>query len=119
MDNEIIKRELKKVEKADIRNYNSETNTYFIPKRNDIKIEIDSCYLVHLKDSTFNNNVLKFNWNNGSMPKYDYLKIDVVKIMAKMIKVVGVGYDNSTNTDISYFWNGWLNLEDLEVIKKL
>ena len=119
MVNELIEKELKKVEKADLTNFNSETNTYFIPKRKDIKIEEDCCYLVHLKDTLFKNETLKVNWNNNSLPTYKYLKIDVSKIMAKMIKVVGVGYDAETNQDVSYFWSGWLTLEDIDVIQKI
>ena len=119
MVNELIERELKKVEKADLSNFNSETNTYFIPKRKDIKIEEDCCYLIHLKDTIFRNETLKVNWNNGSLPIYNYLKIDVSKIMAKMIKVVAVGFDNETQTDISYFWSGWLTTDEIEVIKKI
>ena len=61
MVNELIEKELKKVEKADLTNFNSETNTYFIPKRKDIKIEEDCCYLVHLKDTLFKNETLKVN----------------------------------------------------------
>ena len=119
MVSEIIKKELQKVEKADLTHFDPETNTYFIPKRNDIKIEEDNCYLVHLKDTLFNNQTLKVNWNNGSLPIYSYLKVDVSKIMAKMIKVVAVGFDNETQSDISYFWSGWLTLDEIEVLKKL
>ena len=36
-----------------------------------------------------------------------------------MIKVVGVGYDAETNQDVSYFWSGWLTLEDIDVIQKI
>lgn len=39
--------------------------------------------------------------------------------MAKMIKVVAVGFDNETQSDISYFWSGWLTLDEIEVLKKL
>lgn len=119
MVSEIIKKELQKVEKADLTNFNQETNTYFIPKRKDIKLEEDNCYLVHLKDSLFTNETLKINWNNGSLPTEKYLKVDISKIMAKMIRVVGVGYDFENKKDISYFWSGWLNTEDIDVIEKI
>ena len=119
MVNDLIEKELKKVEKADLTHFNSETNTYFIPKRKDIKIEEDCCYLVRLKDTIFSNETLKVNWNNGSLPTYNYLKIDVSKMLPKMIKVVAVGFDNETQTDIAYFWSGWLTLDEIEVIKKI
>ena len=119
MVNELIEKELKKVEKADLTNFNPETNTYLIPKRKDIKVEEDCCYLVRLKDTIFTNETLKVNWNNGSLPTYKYLKIDVSKMLPKMIKVVAVGFDNETQKDISYFWSGWLTLDEIEVIKKI
>ena len=117
--NKLIDAQLKKVEKADLSHYDKETNTYFIPRKNEIKLEEDNCYLVELQDTIFNNEVLKTNWNNGNMPKYKYLKIDVSKIMAKMIKVVAVGYDNENKKDLSYFWNGWLTLNEIKVIQKI
>ncbi len=61
MVNDLIEKELKKVEKADLSNFNPETNTYIIPKRKDIKIEEDNCYLVHLKDTLFSNETLRVN----------------------------------------------------------
>ena len=33
-----------------------------------------------------------------------------------MIKVVSVGFDYEHNKDLSYFWNGWLSTDDIEVI---
>ena len=119
MVTELIEKELKKVEKADLSHFDSTSNTYFIPKRQDIKIEEDNCYLIHLKPSIFNNETLKINWNQGNLPKYDYVKVDVSKVMAKMIKVVAVGYDNNTQADVSYFWSGWLTVDEIEVIKKI
>lgn len=119
MVNQLIEKELKKVEKADLTHFDPATNTYFIPKRKDIKIEEDHCYLIHLKDSIFNNTTLKVNWNNGSLPSYNYLKVDVSKVMSKMIKVVGVGFDFEKQEDLSYFWSGWLTTDEIEVIKKL
>lgn len=61
MVNDLIEAELKKVEKADLHNFNAETNSYFIPRRKDIKIEEDCCYLIKLKDTLFKNETLKVN----------------------------------------------------------
>lgn len=57
----LIEKELKKVEKADLSNFDPLTNTYIIKKRKDIKIEEDNCYLIYLKDSLFSNDVVKIN----------------------------------------------------------
>ena len=117
--NKIIEQQLKKLEYADISNFDAATNTYIIPKKVDIKIEEDKCYLIQLLPTLFKNEVLKTNWNAGSMPMYNYMKIDVSKIIGKMIKVVGTGYDIETQTDISSFWSGWLSTQDIKVIKKI
>ena len=99
--NKLIEAELKKVEVADLSNFDPKTNTYFIPQRKEIKIEEDNCYLIHIKKTLFFNDVLKVNWNNNSLPQYEYLKIDVSKKMAKMIRVVAVGYDFENDNDLN------------------
>lgn len=115
----IIQEELQKVEYANLSNFNAQTNTYIIPKRSDLKLEMDNCYLIHLKPAAFTNEVVKTNWNNGSVPSQEYMKVDVSKVAGKMAKVVGVGYDNTTQQDLGYFWSGWLSIQDIEIIKKL
>lgn len=116
---DIIKKQLDRVEYADLTNYNPETNTYIIKKRVDIKLEADSCYLIRIKPSARYNFTVIENWNNGSMPSSDYLKVDISKVMAKMVKVVGVAYDHITQQDLASFWSGWLSTDDVEVIAKL
>jgi len=117
--NKLIGEELKKVQFADLSNYNQETNSYVIPQRKDIKVEIDKCYLVELKPSFFHKEDLYKNWGNTNQPHSKYLKIDVSKIVQKMIKVVAIEYDNEKKLDLSSFWNGWLNLQDINVLKAL
>lgn len=117
--NKIIEDQLRKVEYADLSNFNPETNTYIIKKRVDLKIEEDGCYLIKLKSSAFNNQGVIVNWNNNSMPEYDTLKVDVSKKMGKMIKIVGLGFDLATNTDTGKFWSGWLSEDDITVLRKL
>lgn len=117
--NKLISEQLKKVEKADLSNYNSEDNTYLIKKRKDIKLEEDVCYLIHLRNSFFINDTVRMNWNGGSIPKCKYLKIDVCKIMGKMIKIIGVGYDFDNKKDTTYLWSGWINIQDIDILSKL
>lgn len=116
---DIIKKQLEKVEYADLSNFNSETNTYIIKKRVDIKLELDNCYLIRVKPSAHSNFVVLSNWNNGSIPTYEYLKVDISKLMGKMVKVVGVAHDYQNHQDLGSFWSGWLSTDDLEVIAKL
>lgn len=119
MLNKVVQDQLAKVEVADLSNYDKETSTYSIPKRVDIKLEEDCCYLIHLKPSAYNNQTVIVNWNNGSKPNHDYLKIDISKKMGKMIKVVSVAYDYYNKVDLSDFWAGWLLIDDLDIISKL
>ena len=59
--NSLIEKELKKVEQADLSNFDRNTNTYHIPRKVDIKIKEDACYLIYLEDSFFNDQTLKIN----------------------------------------------------------
>lgn len=120
--NDIIKAELNKVVNADLSNYNSDKHTYYIKKLNNIQLIEDHCYLIKLKDKFFNNlktSIITTNWNNGSTPKYLYYKIDICKIMTKMIKVNGVAFDNDKQVDINEVWSGWLSLDDVEILSEI
>ena len=116
---DIIKQQLERVQYADLSNFNSETNTYIIKKRVDIKLEVDKCYLIRIKPSAYNNSVIVTNWNNGNMPSHEYLKVDISKVMSKMVKVVGVAHDYQNHQDLASFWSGWLSTDDIDVIEKL
>lgn len=117
-ENKIIEEQLKKVEYADLSNFNAENNTYTIPKRVEIKIEEDHSYLIQLLPTLFKNETLKINWNSGNMPTFGYMKVDVSKRFGKMIRVVGVAYDYEKQTIINSFWSGWLSTQDIKVISK-
>lgn len=119
MIGKIVEQQLQKVQVADLTNYNPETNTYFIKRRVDIKIEEDKGYIIYLKDSAFANVAIINNWNNGSFPKTRYLKVDVNKKMNNMIKVVSVGYDFALKQDLAMYWSGWISLDNIDVVEKL
>ena len=59
--NKIIEEQLKKTENVDLSNFDKETNTYYIKKRQDIKVEEDQCYNLKLKNSAFNNTIVTDN----------------------------------------------------------
>ena len=59
--NKIIEEQLKKTENVDLSNFDKETNTYYIKKRQDIKVEEDQCYILKLKNSAFNNAIVTDN----------------------------------------------------------
>lgn len=116
---EIVKKQLEKVQYADLSNFDAATNTYIIKKRVDIKLEVDSCYLIRVKPSAYNNQVVIVNWNNGNMPSTEYLKVDISKVMGKMVRVVGIAHDYHNHQDLASFWSGWLSTDDVEVLEKL
>lgn len=115
----IVEQQLKKVQAADLSNYNKETNTYYIKRRMDIKIEEDGAYIIQLKPFAFANTAVINNWNNGSFPKTATLKIDVNRRMSNMVKVVSVGYDLVTREDLPLYWSGWLAIDNFDIIEKL
>lgn len=119
MSSKIIEQQLKRVQAADLSNFDSKSNTYIIKQRADIKIEEDKGYIIFIKDSAFTNNVVINNWNNGSFPKIRYLKVDINKRMNNMIKVVGIGYDPETKQDLDKYWSGWICIDNIEIIEKL
>lgn len=116
---DIIQKQLSKVEYADLSRFDPQTNTYIIKKRVDMKLEVDNCYLIRVKPSAYNNMTVTINWNGGNVPPSEYLKVDISKIMGKMVRVVGVSHDYQTKQDLTSFWSGWLSTDDLEVISKL
>ena len=119
MSSKIIAEQLKKVENADLSSFNSETNSYFIPKKTTIKVEENNCYIFQLLDSAFTNSTVNANWNGAKGPLYYYYKADVIQKMPGMIKILGVAYNINTGEDLNSFWSGWLSLNDVIVLQKL
>ena len=117
--NKIIAEQLRKVKEIDVDNLHFEEGKCFIPQKKTIKIEEDCCYKIFLMPTLFVNTALGTNWNGGSYPLKNYLKVDVIKNMGKMIKVTGVAYDPSTGGNINYFWSGWLTVQDIQIIEKI
>lgn len=58
---DLIKKQLEKVQIADLSNFDPKTNTYIIPQKKSIKIENNKAYLIYLNDSFFYNTTLKDN----------------------------------------------------------
>lgn len=117
--NNLIKKQLEQVQIADLTNFNEDSYTYIIPQKKTIKIEKNKAYLIFLNDSFFYNTTLRDNWNKGFMPKDRYLKCEVDNVAAKMIKITGIGYDMLNKKDTYNFWNGWVTLDDIQVLQKL
>ena len=116
---QIIKNQLNKVVYADLSNYDEKTNTYYIPKINQIKLQINHSYIIKVKDSLYNNELLKSNYNQGRTPPYKNYLIDVVSILGKVIKVNGVEYDLENNRVLNNLWSGYLSIKDIEILKEM
>lgn len=111
---EIIKNQLLKCTYANLNNFNPETNTFYIPKYSKPQYVIGKMYLVQLPVELLNNSsVVAANWNNGSAPKFQYLKVYVSKLLGKMVYVDSIGYDPNTRQDINSLWSGWLPTEEI------
>jgi len=118
--NKIIKEQLNKIQVADMSNYNKDTYSFIIPKYNADRFEEDKCYLIELDNILIIDNkesILQSNWNNNTYPKHKYLKIDVNKVMGKMIKVNSIGYDCINKKDLNEIWSGWLPIDLIKIIE--
>lgn len=121
MLNPLVKEELKKCTVVDTSKINDSTLTYQLNQIKAIKLEEDCAYIIELDDMLLNDNnsVLAVNWNNGSVPNSKYYKIDVSRKVGNMIKIVGIGFNPETNTDLDIEWTGWLPINNIRVIQKL
>ena len=118
---ESIKRELAKVNYADLNHYSKETNTYIIPKYSKPKYDVGKMYVVKIPLDILNmpNSALATNWNNGTYPRSEYLKIYVSKMVGKMLYVDSVGFDPLQNKDLNNMWSGYLPAEELTQMQAL
>ena len=117
----IIKEQLEKCQFADLNNYDSNSNIFYIRKYCKPTYELNHCYLVRLPLSIVDapDSILAVNWNNSSCPKTQYLKIYISKIMGTMIYVDSIGFDFNTKQDLSLMWSGWLDSTQLVQIAAL
>lgn len=122
MINEIIKDQLNKVEVAKVGPYDELKNQFIIPKHVEPVYEVNHCYLIQLDKSlttSTGNAVLVANWNKGSYPLYDGMKISVNNKLGNMINVDGLYYNFTTNEDINIMWSGWLPVDLITMIKEI
>lgn len=116
---QLVKDQLSKVVYADLSNYDEKTNTYHIPKIYQIKLQVNHSYIIKIKDSLYNNELLKSNYNQGRTPPHKNYLIDVVSILGKVIKVNGVEYDLESSRVLNNLWGGYLSIKDIEIIKEM
>ena len=125
MINPLIKEQLKKVRRIRVPEVDDTTQTITIIKNDnalDSSLQEDQCYLISVEDYILNppeGFTLHTNWNNNIIPKHKVMKIDVCKIMGKMVKVNSIGYDMKNQLDIGDMWSGWLPQKSIKIIERL
>jgi hypothetical protein len=78
--------------------------------------------LVELEDYIINpppGFTLHESWNNGQVPKNKYYKCQCIKIMGKMVKILGVAFDYENKIDLEENWDGWLPLKSIKVLREI
>ena len=99
-------------------------NLIDIPKKIQYEFQENQCYIIELDNILLDKEVeenigLAVNWNNSQFPSCKFYKIDVIKIMGKMIKCNGIGYDYNNNQDLNILWSGWLPKDKIKIINKI
>jgi hypothetical protein len=117
----LIREQLENCQFANLNNYDPATNTFLIKKYSQPTYDLNKCYLVRLPINIVDtaDSVLATNWNNGSFPKTQYLKIYISKTLGNMIYVDSIGFDFETRQDLNLMWTGWLNTSELTQISVL
>ena len=123
--NPLIKTQLNKIRTVRLPEFDDNTTHLNIPMRTNsdpIVVEQDKCYIIQVEDYILNppdGFTLHTNWNGNKIPKHKFMKVDVTKIMGKMIKVNSIGYDMFNGTNINDMWEGWLPEKSNTVIERL
>jgi len=117
---ELIKKQLKSVNFADLSNYDETTGVFTIPKYSKPKYDVGKMYLVQIANELVDNttSVLASNWNNGTAPKSAFLKVFVNKTSGKMIYVDSLAFNMLTKTETMTMWSGWLPVDQITQIEK-
>lgn len=122
--NQYIKQQLNLVKIADLPSWNDNTTELIIPKKSPTEIVAQEghYYLIEVEDYILNppeGFTLHINWNNGEIPKHKFMKCMCVKVMGKMIKILGVGFDYESKTDLDENWDGWLPLKSIKILREI
>lgn len=111
--NKLIKQQLEKTQLVDLSHFDPNTNTYHIPQRKTMKLEEDDYYILKLKPEFLNDTVIRDNWNRGFTPPFLQYKVEIEKVMGRMVKISGVATDDQGN-DLDSFWTGWISTDYIE-----
>ena len=122
--NPIIEQQLKLAKVADIPAWSKDTAELIISKKTVEEIEFQEghFYLIELADYLLDppdGFTLHINWNNNNVPKHKFMKCQCVKVMGKMIKILGVGFDYENRMDLDEDWDGWLPLKSITILREI
>lgn len=116
--NKLVQEQLKKVQIADLSNYDEATHEFIIKKKLDIKLEVNNCYIIEVSDTWRTNKLLANNLNKGIILEYPCIKAVVSQMAGKMIYVSAIGFDKDTASVIPYFWEGWIPMSEITILRK-
>lgn len=116
--NKWIKKELFKCSVAELPSFDENTTNIHIPKHQGIVIKKDKCYLIQIKKDKIEPSIT-INYNQGSIPPYDYYKIDVNQVIGPMVNLNGVAYDYENKKDICSVWSGWLSTQSIIILEEI
>ena len=123
--NPIIKKQLEGCRVANIPYIDDTTTVVKIPKGSILNVtpyEVGKCYYVELAEYLTNpseGSTLSTNWNKGTIPKYRYYKCEIVKIVGKMICILGFGIDSTTGQETQDLWEGWVPQAGIKLIQEI
>lgn len=123
--NKYIKQQLNKVSAVDIPVFDDNTTHLIIPrleKKVELFFQEDHFYVIKLEDYLLNPPPgfnLHTNWNHNIIPKQKYYKCQCIKVMGKMIQILGVGFDYENRIDLEETWDGWLPIKSVKIIKEI
>ena len=118
MRSKILETQLKKCSYADLSHFDNTTGVFNIPKYSKPKFDIGKMYIIQVANELVDNNssVIATNWNSGTSPKSQFLKIYVSKMVGKMIYVDSLVFNIDTKSDTNITWSGWLPTEQITQI---
>lgn len=122
--NPIVAQQLRLAKIADIPEWSDSTTELLVTKKSVVEIlpQEGHYYLIELADYLINppeGFTLHSNWNNNDIPTHKYMKCQCAKLMGKMVKILGVGFDYENRVDLEEYWDGWLPLKSIKILREI
>lgn len=123
--NPLIKKQLEGCRVANIPEFVDSDVVINIPKGSALNVthyQVGKYYYVEIADYIINppeGYTLASNWNKGSSPRYKYYKCEIVKIVGKMICILGYGIDGVTGQETTDLWEGWVPQQGIKLLQEI